>query len=358
MISADMLRCVSELVLAVLVLTGSPPLWVFMVLAGVIGAGQAFFNPALTGLLPLVASPGHLQQANALKGVASSTGQIIGPAAAGLIVATGGAGWAIAIDGATYAVSALCLARLDLPAKPTPAREPLLTQLSAGWTEFRSRSWLWVIVTQFGLFHLLVYAPFMVLGAVVANTTLGGATAWGLILTAQGVGAILGGIAVLRIHPRRPLVTATIGTFAFTGPVTLLALRAPIGAIAAAAAVSGVGIAVFGTLWDTTLQQHVPAAVLSRVSAYDWLGSVALIPLGYALTGPLASTLGVTGTLWLAAGWTVVGSAAALAVPTVRHLRAPADDAPSCVPAPVNPSDRAPNDAVASSKEASPNTQN
>jgi hypothetical protein len=91
------------------------------------------------------------------------------------------------------------------------------------------------------------------------------------------------------------------------------------------AVVSGAGIAVFGTLWDTTVQQHIPAAALSRVSAYDWLGSVALIPLGYALTGPLASTLGVTGALWLAAAWTVLGSATAIAVPAVRRLRAPLD---------------------------------
>jgi len=334
MISADVLRCISELLLAALVITGSPPLWVFMVLAGVIGAGQAFFNPALTGLLPLVVSPGRLQQANALKGAASSTGQIIGPAAAGLIVAAGGAGWAIAIDGATYAVSALCLARLHLPPAPAPARESFLVQLRTGWTEFRSRTWLWVIVTQFGLFHLLVYAPFMVLGAVVASTSLGGATAWGFILTAQGAGAILGGLAVLRAQPRRPLVTASLGTFAFAGPVALLAWRAPTGAIAATAAVSGAGIAVFGALWDTALQQHIPAAVLSRVSAYDWLGSVALIPLGYALTGPLASALGVTGTLKLAAAWTVLGSAAAVAVPAVRRLRPPLDA--DGTPMPVN----------------------
>ncbi|MBV9381726.1 MAG: MFS transporter [Streptosporangiaceae bacterium] len=321
MISADLMRCVSELLLAALVITGSPPLWAFMVLAGVIGAGQAFFNPALTGLLPLIVSANRLQQANALKGLASSTGQIIGPAAAGLITAAGGPGWAIAIDGATYAVSALCLARVHLPAAAAPQPEGFVTQLAAGWTEFRSRTWLWVIVTQFSLFHLLVYAPFMVLGAVVAKTALGGAAAWGFILTAQGAGAILGGLAVLRVQPRRPLVTATLGTFAFAAPVALLALRAPTAAIAAAAAISGVGITVFAALWDTTLQRHVPAAVLSRVSAYDWLGSVGLVPLGYALTGPLASTLGVTGTLWLAAAWTVLGSATALAVPAVRQLR-------------------------------------
>ncbi len=123
-------------------------------------------------------------------------------------MAAGGAGWAIAIDGATYAVSALCLARLRLPTVPSPARESFLVQLRTGWSEFRTRTWLWAIVTQFGLFHLLVYAPFMVLGAVVANTTLGGATAWGFILTAQGAGAILGGHLHLRRAPPRPCLTA------------------------------------------------------------------------------------------------------------------------------------------------------
>ena len=258
MIGSDVARCASELLLAALLLTGSPALWVFMVLAGVIGAGQAFFNPALTGLLPSVVSPGRLQQANALRGVASSTAQIVGPAAAGLIVAAGGAGWAIAIDGATYAISAVCLARLHLPAQAPPPRESFAAQLRTGWTEFRSRTWLWVIVVQFGLFNLLAYAPFMVLGAVIADRTLGGATAWGLILAAQGGGSIVGGLAILRVRPRRPLVTATIGTFTFAGPLALLALGAPAAAIAAAAAVSGVGIAVFGTLWDTASSSTYP----------------------------------------------------------------------------------------------------
>jgi hypothetical protein len=114
-----------------------------------------------------------------------------------------------------------------------------------------------------------------------------------------------------------------LGTLAFAAPVTLLALRGPIAAIAAAAVFSGAGISVFAALWDTTLQQQVPPAVLSRVSAYDWLGSVALIPLGYALTGPVASILGVTGTLWLAAAAAVLGSGTALAVPAVRHVHSP-----------------------------------
>jgi MFS family permease len=320
MITSDLVRCASEVLLAVLLLTGSPPVWLLMVLAGVLGAGQAFFGPAMTGLVPLVASEERLQQANALRGVATSAGQIAGPAAAGLIVAAGGAGWAIAIDALTYAVSAACLARLHLPAHVAPPPERITAQLRTGWREFRTRTWLWLIVSQFGMFHLLVYAPFMVLGAVVAASSHGGAAAWGIILTAQGAGSVLGGLVAMSLRPRRPLVIATLGTFAFSLPVALLAVGAPAWWIAAAAAVSGAGIAVFGALWDTALQRNVPASALSRVSAYDWLGSVALVPLGFALAGPLAGAFGVTPVLWLAAGWNVIGSAIVLAAPAVRRL--------------------------------------
>lgn len=347
MVSADLVRCGSQLLLAVLLITGSPPLWVFMVLAGVLGAGQALFNPALTGLIPQVSSPGRLQDANALRGLAGSTGQIIGPAAAGLIVAVGGAGWAIAIDAATYAVSAYCLARLRLPTGGVPSSQTFLSQLRAGWQEFRSRTWLWVIVLQFSLFHLVAYAPFMVLGAVVTRTSLGGATAWGLILTAQGVGALVGGLAVLSVRPTRPLVVATLGTVMFALPTALLAIPASTPLIAAAAAVSGAGMAVFAALWDTSLQREVPAVALSRVSAYDWLGSTALIPIGYAVAGPLAAALGVSGALWLAVAWMIASTVAVLAVPSVRHLSSPADGAgtsedlgepqPAPAPQPVDP---------------------
>jgi MFS family permease len=126
---------------------------------------------------------------------------------------------------------------------------------------------------------------------------------------------------------------ATLGTFAFAGPIVLLALRASVIWVAAAAVVSGVGIAVFGVLWDTTLQQHIPSAVLSRVSAYDWLGSIALAPIGFVMAGTLADALGVSGALWLAAGWTVLASAAVLAVPSVRHLEAVPSQGPDRAPA-------------------------
>lgn len=326
MITADLVRCASQALLAALLITGSPPLWVFMALAGALGAGQAFSAPALTGLMVQVVRPDRLHEANALRSLATSAARVVGPALAGVIVAVAGAGAAIAVDAATYAVSAACLGRLAVATSKTPDGTSFAAQLVAGWREFRSRTWLWVIVVQFGFFNLLAYAPYLVLGPVLAREQNGdgGAAAWALVLSAEGVGAIVGGLVVLTVRPRRPLVVATFGTLAFAAPLVLLAVGAPFVVVAAGAFADGVGLAVFGALWETTLQREVPPSVLSRVSAYDWLGSIGLVPVGFALAGPLAATIGTRETLWLAVASLLTSCAAVLAVPGVRRLHRPA----------------------------------
>jgi MFS family permease len=321
MLGADLVRFVSEALLAALLLTGSPPIWTLMVLAGVLGAGQAFFNPAMTGLVPEIVPADQLQRANALRGIASSTGQIVGPSVAGIIVAAGGAGWAIAIDSGTYALSAACLVRLRVPARPPSEPSSIFAQLAGGWHEVRSRTWLWVIVAQFATFNALCFAPFMVLGAVIAHDRLGGAGPWGVILAAFGAGSIAGGVVSVRLRARRPLVTATVGVATFALPLLLLALAATTVLIAVAAGIAGVGLSIFDTLWETTLQREVPAAALSRVSSYDWFGSLAFVPLGYILAGPLAATLGIRVALLAAAAWTVASCVTVLCTPSIRNLR-------------------------------------
>ncbi len=320
MLGADVVRFASEAALAGALLAGRPPLWVIMALAGVLGAGQAFFNPAMTGLMPDIVSRERLQQANALRGIANSAGSVLGPSVAGVIVALGGAGWAIAIDAATYAVSAACLWRLVIPPRAALGNSSLLAQLSQGWREFRSRTWLWLIVAQFATFNALTFGPFMVLGAVVAHDQLGGAGAWGAILAALGVGSVLGGLAGIRWHPRRPLVVAEIGTVFFAAPIALLALPAPTAWIAVAAAIAGIGLSVFGTLWETALQHYVPPDVLSRVSSYDWFGSVAFVPLGYLIAGPAAGLIGTRTVLFIAAAWGVASCLAVLLSRDVQRL--------------------------------------
>jgi MFS family permease len=321
MLGADLVRFASEGLLAILLLTGSPPLWIVMVLAAVLGAGQAFFNPAMTGLMPEMVNAGRLQQANALRGVASSTGQVLGPGLAGIIVAAGGAGWAIAIDSVTYAVSAACLLRLNIPPRPPARPSSMLAQLAGGWHEFRSRTWLWAIVAQFATFNAVCFAPFMVLGAVTARDRLGGAGSWGAILAALGAGSILGGLISVRLHARRPLVTATLGAALFAVPLALIALPAATSLIAVAAAVAGAGLSIFGTLWETTLQREVPGEALSRVSAYDWFGSAAFVPLGYLIAAPIASLLGTRTTLMSAAAWAAGSCAIVLTLPSIRNRR-------------------------------------
>lgn len=178
-------------------------------------------------------------------------------------------------------------------------------------------------VADAAFWHLLVYAPFMVLGAVVAKADLGGARAWGAVLAASGAGALAGGLMLLRVRPRRPLQVAVAAGIAYAAPLAALALRAPVEVVVAGAFAAGIGSAVFNVLWDTTMQREIPPQVLSRVSAYDWFGSVAFLPVGYAVAGPLAGLLTVTGTLWLATGWLVVTTGIVLAVPGVRGVQAP-----------------------------------
>lgn len=197
----------------------------------------------------------------------------------------------------------------------------MLSELGEGWAAFRSRNWLWAIVAQFATYNALCFAPFMVLGAVVARNHLGGASAWGAILASFGAGSITGGVIATRLHPRRPLVLAVLGAAVLAAPLALIAAPASVGLIAAGAALAGVGLALFGAIWETARQQNIPTEVLSRVSAYDWFGSVAFVPLGYILAGPLAAAIGIRTTLFLAAGWAVLSCASALGVPAVRGLQ-------------------------------------
>lgn len=323
MLQSDALRTLAELALGLWVVVATVPLWGFMALAAVLGVGQAFFSPALTGIVPQLLTGESLQQGNSLNGISASLGGVVGPAIAGVIVAAASPGWAILADGLSYLVSVVSLALLRTDWAGAPAPEAFTSLLREGWREFWSRSWLWAIVITSSLINAL-FATFLVLGPVVAKESLGGAPAWGTILAAEGVGAIVGGVVMLRVHPRRPLLVASLASFAFPIPLFFVAARSPAALIAAIGLVAGVGTTVFAVQWTTTLQREVPQEVLSRVSAYDWFGSLVFMPVGMALVGPVARGVGTSATLVAAAVIMVVLMALALAVPSVRQLRAPA----------------------------------
>ena len=235
------------------------------------------------------------------------TTAILGAAGGGLLVAGLGPGLALAVDAATYVVGACFLAFLRLPPMPA-ARRHFARELREGWAEFRGRRWLWAVVVQFTFINAFSWAAFFVLGPFVAASSLGGAAAWGLILTAEAGGMLVGGYIALRHRPRRPLLAGNAALILIALPLVALALASGEVVIAAAAFVAGVGVEFFEVLWATTLQSRIPADRLSRVSSYDWLGSFALVPLGTILVGPLALSIGLANTLWLAAGDVVAGT--------------------------------------------------
>ncbi len=323
MLSSDLLRTVAETGLALWILFGAPPLWGFMAAAALMGMGSAFFNPAMTGLVPQIISESKLLQANALNSLSGSVAQVIGPGLAGVVVGVWSPGWAVLIDGLTYGVSVVSLYLISIEWISKESKESFFLQLRRGWSEFWLRTWLWVIVLEFSFVNVLIFAPMFVLGPVIAKESLGGAPAWGLILACEGVGAVLGGVVMLRWNPPRPLLTASLATLTWTWPLISLALRAPVATIASGTFVSGIGLAVFGALWTTTMQREIPSDVLSRVSAYDWFGSLVFLPIGMAVIGPIARAYGFTTTIMTSTVLLVVFVCATLTVPSVVKMRAP-----------------------------------
>src|SRR5262245_10834894 len=321
MLSSDCVRCVSQSTVAVLLLTGNAELWHLIVLEAVYGSAAAFFEPAATGLVPATVSPHRLQEANALFGVSRSAGFIAGPALAGVIVAVANPGIAFAIDAGSFLASIASLALLRVPRVVRGERKTFAADLAAGWHELVSRTWLWVIIVWAATYLLVVYAPFHVLGPLVARESLGGSKAWGFITAAYSAGALFGGLLALRWKHTRPMFACVVLTFVEAVPPSLVALREPTGAIAAAQVAAGVVMGFFLAVWTTTLQQEIPERSLSRVSSYDWLGSLAFLPLGFVLAGPVAAAIGVSTTLWISSAWVVISTAAVLLVPGIWALR-------------------------------------
>ncbi len=287
MIAADLVRAVGQAAGAFVLLTGVAELWQLALIAAVHGSGAAFFTPAASGLVPETVSAPRLQQANALIGISRNVFAVVGPALAGLLVYAFGPGWVYAIDAGTFAVSASFLVRLPAGRTVPAARKKFMTDLADGWREVTSRSWVWASILYFAVWNFAI-AAFFVLGPVVSDRELGGARDWGLILSGGAIGSVVGGLLALRIRPRRPLFTGYLLISVAALPTILLVRPFPVLVIAAAAVVAMVTLAFAVTLWQTALQERIPREALSRVFSYDWLGSLVLMPLGFAVAGPLA----------------------------------------------------------------------
>jgi hypothetical protein len=215
----------------------------------------------------------------------------------------------------------LFLLQIHLEDRARAQATNFFVDLREGWRVFRSRTWLWVDGVFSALGSFAVLAPLFALGPVVALHSLGGAAAWATIVAAFGLGSVLAGVSLLRVRPARPLLAGVPPLALLALPVGLLAIPASVPLIAIGAFAGGFGLAFFNTLFETTVQRHVPLESLSRVSSIDWVMSGGLQPLGFALAGPVAVAFGLQATLAASAAWIILSTPVVLSIPSVRRLR-------------------------------------
>ena len=321
-IAGNLMIALGEGTFGILVLTGHPRLWQMIALETMTGTGMAIFYPASQALLPRLVPGGLLQQASTISRMAMNGGQMAGAALAGLAVTAFGPGWALLACGTGMLGTVPLMLSLRVTAHERVQESSMLRDLREGWSEFRSHTWLWAIVAQFGVIMMAWYGGFQVLGPVVAKTDLGGPAAWGAIAAAESVGLIVGGLVSLRFTPRRPMLfVVLIGGAIALSPLSL-AMLWPLAVVCVASFALGIAMEVMMVQWTVALARRISPERLARVSSYDALGSVMAMPVGALVAGPLAAVIGVSVTQYGAAALIIVATALALIPRDVRTLRA------------------------------------
>ncbi|WP_432034811.1 MFS transporter [Streptomyces cucumeris] len=322
MVAANGVNCLSQAAFAALVLSGEAELWQMALLSAIGGTGHAFFSPAAEGMLLSTVTSEQAGRAFAFFRIGVNGSQIGGAALGGALIAVVGPGWMLAVDAVAFAVAGSLRAFLDV--SEVAPREPgggMLADLRDGWREFATRPWLWSIVLQFSVVNAVVGAAEAVYGPLVAEEHLGGARPWGLALAAFGAGTVLGGVLMTRWRPQRMLLAGTLCVLPLTLPSAALAVPLPVPLLAVVMFLSGTAIEVFGVSWMTALHQEIPENKLSRVAAYDMLGSIAFLPVAMSLAGPAEGAFGRTASLWGCSALILLLTLAVLTVPDVRRLR-------------------------------------
>jgi DHA3 family tetracycline resistance protein-like MFS transporter len=341
MLCADAVRALGLATLAFLSVSGALALWELMAVAVVYGAATAFFDPASDALVPQLLPSETLAQANSLDQLIRPLAlRLAGPAVGGAVIGAIGVGWSFGLDAASFVVSAVTLLAMSPVRRAAdgaggveasePARS-MRREVAAGLRYVRSHAWLWATLVSAAIAYLLFMGPTEVLlPFVVKNRLSDGAGALGLVFAAGGLGSLLCAIVIgQRGLPRRALtfmyICWTLATLAIAGYGLSSQLW---GLMIASVAFNSLETA--GTIaWATTKQRLVPTELLGRVSSLDWLISIGLLPVSFAITGPVSAALGLRTTLVGAGVLGAVVTFAALLVPGVRQM----DDLNTAAPA-------------------------
>jgi MFS family permease len=323
MIAADVLRALAGATMGVLSLTGAIELWHLIALAAVFGTGEAFFGPAFTSIVPQIVPRNLLLQANSLdQFIRPFAFLLMGPALGGWLVAAFGPGEAFLFDAGTFLVSAtaIFLIRPRRAAREDEAGTSLLRDLREGLAFVKANAWLWATLAAAAAFLLAYWGPIDVLVPYRVRNELGGeASDFGLVLAFGGVGSILAALILSqrglpRHHITFMYLAWTIGSLALVG----FGLATAVWQLQAVSLLEGAFFTAGMVVWGTLVQTLVPGELLGRVTSLDWFVSTSLVPVSFALTGPVSAVLGAQTTLVVAGILAALVTVAFLFVPGVR----------------------------------------
>ncbi|MBE1490445.1 MFS transporter [Plantactinospora soyae] len=318
-ISTDLVRCGTQVFIGVELLSGTPTLLPIAAASAVGGVASAFAMPTTSPLVAgIVDGPGR-QRANAALGAARSATGLAGPALAGALIWAAGPGWAFVLDGASFAVSAALLAVLRVRHTPIERRS-LLADLREGWAEVQSRDWYWSSLVAHAVWNG-VAAVLVTLGPAVAISELGGEGVWVLVLEAGAIGLLIGSLLAGRARLKRPILVANLGLATYALPLTLFAVAAPSWAVIVSYGVALAALGFLNPVWQTVVQAEIPPHTLARVTSYDWLLSLAAMPLGYVLAPLAADAWSPSVPLGIGAVMVALVCLGTAAVPGVRRLQ-------------------------------------
>lgn len=318
---SDMLGSFLAGISAVSLIAGFSSTWLLALMGGLFGILNAIWWPAMSGVLPEILPKEKLQEGNAVIGLLTNLGYIIGTLGGGVLVSTVGAGWGLLVDAISFFVAGVIVWNLPIIGKIKDKSPGIIHDLVVGWKEFISRTWVIAMVVSFALINMAFESMLSVLGPLNFSDPVTGPKQWSYNLAGLSIGMLLGGIWVLKVKIGRPLYLAMILIAISAVWDYALAFDLPMYFSILAAIFSGISLEVFMVTWNTSLQSHVPEESYSRVSSYDTLGSFGIAPLGIVIAGPLAMHFGVNTILFITGTTTLLASIASLMVPSVRNLR-------------------------------------
>jgi MFS family permease len=318
-IVADLIRCAGQAVVGTLLVLGSVDLVEICIAQAISGVAAACAIPTTTALVAGTVQGPARQRANSLMATTRSAAWLLGPGLAGLLIFTAGAGWVFLVDAATFAASAALLAVIRVTREPV-RRQSIRADLAEGWSEATSRDWYWTTLIAHGISNF-GGSVLLTLGPVIAIQQLGGEGTWIAILQAGAIGMLIGSLLAGRVRLNRPILAANIAGAIYAIPLMMLAIPTSAPVLIAGYGFAMAGLGFLNPVWETAVQQRVPAAVLSRVTAYDWLLSLAAQPLGFILA-PVAASLWGTGLpLAIASVLVFAGYVGTALAPGVRSLQ-------------------------------------